>query len=414
MRQKSLWTKVAVGVILFAFSFAVIAGSISSPVYAHSSGGWGGGSWGGGSGGSWGGSGSWGGGRSWGGSWGGGRSWGGSYCCSYSYSYYPYYSGYYCGYGYYTYCSSPYYYGSYPYYNGYSNYYGANSAYSSAQYQLTVNTNPTSLASQVTGGGSYSYGSSASFSVSQAIVQTAPDTQYVFQGWTGGYSGSATSGSITMTSSATVTANYQPQYLLTVSAQPSGAPSPQGSGWFNSGSTASISVPSPIVSQNAGSQLAFNGWTVDGSSNQGGSTLSLQMNSPHVVVAQYVQQYYLTVQSPQGVTSGQGWYNAGSNAPISVSTPPSPMFGVNYVFDGWQGSIQSSSQSTTVLMNGPMTVTATWHQDYTVLYITIGAIIAIIAVAAFALIYTTKNRKEPNPPPQQVQPMQQVPNKTEN
>ena len=178
---------------------------------------------------------------------------------------------------------------------------------------LTVSANPSSLASQVTGGGSYSYGSTASFSVNQAIVQIAPNTQYVFQGWTGGYTGTATSGSITMTSSSTVTAVYQPQYLLTLSAQPSGSPSPQGSGWFNAGSTASISVPSQTVSQNAGSQLVFSGWTVDGSSSQGGSTLSLQMNAPHVVVAQYTQQYYLTVQSPQGVTSGQGWYNAGSN-----------------------------------------------------------------------------------------------------
>src|SRR5208282_5665462 len=391
MRQKSLWTKVAIGVILLALSFAVVAGSTSSPVYAaHWSGGsWGGGSWGGGR--SWGGSGGGGGGRSWGGSWRGG---GGSYCCSYSYGYYPYYSyyypyysSYYCGYGYYTYCSSPYYYGSYPYYN---NGYG-NSAYSSAQYQLTVSANPSSLASQVTGGGSYSYGSTASFSVSQAIVQTTPGTQYVFQGWTGGYTASATSGSVTMSASTTVTAVFQPQYMLTLSAQPSGAPSPQGSGWFNSGSTASVSVPSQTVSQNAGSQLVFNGWVVDGSSNQGGSTLSLQMNSPHTVVAQYAQQYYLTVQSPQGVTSGQGWYNAGSNAQISVSTPPSPMFGVNYVFDGWQGSMQSSSQSTTVLMNGPMTETATWHQDSTVLYITIAAIIAIIAVGG-ALFYKSKHK----------------------
>jgi len=386
--HNSIWSKVAIVVLVLAVSFTFAAGTASSPVYARY---WGGGGWGG-----------WGGGwRGWGGGW---RSWG--YCCSYSYWYYPYYSGYYCGYGYYTYCSYPYYYGSYPYYNGYS-------AFSPSQYQLTVNTNPSSLASQVTGGGSYSYGSTASFSVSQSVVQTAPDTRYVFQGWTGGYSGSATSGSITMTSSSTVTAVFQPQYLLTLSAQPSGAPSPQGSGWFNAGSTASISIPSQVVSQNAGSQLVFSGWTVDGSSNQGGSTLSLQMNSPHVVVAQYMQQYFLTVQSPQGVTSGQGWYNAGSNAPISVSTPPSPMFGVNWVFDGWQGSIQSSTQSTTVLMNGPMTVTAAWHQDYTVLYITVGAIVAVIVVAAFALIYATKNRKEPNPPPQQVQTVQQVPNKTE-
>ncbi len=394
MRQKSLWAKAAIGVILLAVSFAIVTGSAANPVYARH---WSGGGWGG----------SWSGGHHWSGGW------GGSYCCSYSYSswyypyyssYYPYYSSYYCGYGYSTYCSSPYYYGSY------SNYYGTNSAYSSSQYTLTVSANPSSLASQVTGGGSYSYGSTASFSVSQAIVQTAPDTQYVFQGWTGGYTGSATSGSITMTSSSTVTAVYQPQYLLTLSAQPSGAPSPQGSGWFNSGSTASISVPSQTVSQNPGSQLVFNGWMVDGSSNQGGSTLSLQMNSPHVVVAQYTQQYYLTVQSPQGVTSGQGWYNAGSNAQISVSTPSSPMFGVNWVFDGWQGSMQSSTQSATVVMNGPMTVTATWHQDYTVLYITVGAIIAVIAVAAFALLYTTKNRRE-NPPPQQVQQTQQVPEK---
>jgi phosphotransferase system glucose/maltose/N-acetylglucosamine-specific IIC component len=87
------------------------------------------------------------------------------------------------------------------------------------------------------------------------------------------------------------------------------------------------------------------------------------------------------------------------------------MFGVNWVFDGWQGSIQSSTQSTTVLVNGPMTVTAAWHQDYTVLYITVGAIIAIIAVAVFALLYATKNRKQTNQP-QQIQQIQQVPNKT--
>jgi len=283
-----------------------------------------------------------------------------------------YYSGYYFYNGYY-------YYGGYP-----SNY------YTTPQYQLTLNTNPSSLGG-VTGAGTYSSGSTASFSANQTISQ-APGTRYVFQGWTGAYSGTGGTGSITMTSSQTVTAQYQMQYFASVTQQPSSAPTPQGGGWFNAGSPATITVSSQNVTLGPGSQLVFNGWTVDGN-NQGGSTLTLQMNSPHTVVAQYTQQYYLTVQSPQGVTSGQGWYNAGSNAPISVSTPPSPMFGVNYVFDGWQGSIiQSSSQSTTVPMNGPMTVTATWHQDSTVLYMTIGAIIAIIAVAG-AVFYKSKHKK---------------------
>jgi len=194
-----------------------------------------------------------------------------------------------------------------------------------------------------------------------------------------------------MNSAQTITAQYQLQYFASVTQQPSSAPTPQGGGWYNGGSTATITAPSQNVNMGSGSQLVFNGWTVDGN-NQGGSTLTLQMNAPHTVVAQYVQQYYLTVQSPQGVTSGQGWYNAGTNAPISVSTPPSPMFGVSYVFDGWQGSMQSSSQSTTVLMNGPMTVTAAWHQDSTVLYATIGAIIAIVAVAG-AVLYKSKHKK---------------------
>jgi uncharacterized repeat protein (TIGR02543 family) len=195
-----------------------------------------------------------------------------------------------------------------------------------------------------------------------------------------------------MNSAQTVTAQYQLQYFVSVTQQPSSAPTSQGGGWYNAGATATITTPSQNVSLGPGSQLVFNGWTVDGSSNQGGSSLSLQMNSAHTVVAQYAQQYYLTVQSPQGIASGQGWYNAGTNAPISVSTPPSPMFGVNWVFDGWQGSIQSSTQSTTVLMNGPMTVTATWHQDSTILYITIGAIIAIIAVGG-AVFYKSKHKK---------------------
>jgi len=281
------------------------------------------------------------------------------------------------------------YYSGYYFYNGYY-YYGGYPAsyYSTPQYQLTVNTNPSTLGG-VTGAGTYSSGSTASFTANMSI-SPSPGTRYVFQGWTGAYSGTGNTGSIAMSSSQTVTAQYQLQYSASVTQQPSSAPAPQGGGWYNAGSTATITAPSQNVTLAPGSQLMFSGWTVDGN-NQGGSTLSLQMNAPHTIVAQYTQQYYLTVQSPQGVTSGQGWYNAGSNAQISVSTPPSPMFGVNWVFDGWQGSMQSSTPSATVVMNGPMTETAAWHQDSTVLYITIAAIIAIIAVGG-ALFYKSKHK----------------------
>ena len=223
-------------------------------------------------------------------------------------------------------------------------------------------------------------------------------SRYVFTQWTGDYTGNSLSGSVTMDAAKTVTAVYQLQYSLSVSAQPSSAGTLQGSGWFNSGTSTVLSVPSQVIpGQNSGSRLVFSGWTVDGSTSQTGSALTIQMNAPHTVVAQYNQQYYLTVSSDQGTASGAGWYNAGATASISASTPPNPSYGINMVFDGWQGDIQSSSQSATVMMDGPKSVTATWRADPTVLYVTVAVIVAAIAVAIWAGALVWRRRSSGGP-----------------
>jgi ribosomal protein L37E len=256
---------------------------------------------------------------------------------------------------------------------------------------LTVNANPSSLSGQVTGGGSYSSGASASFS-GASVVQVSKDTRYVFTGWSGDFSGSSVSGSVTMDAAKTVTAGYQLQYYLTVNVQPSSVPSVQRSGWYNAGDMVSFSVPSSqAVSVGDGARLVFSGWSVDGNSQ--GSTLNLQMNAPHVVTAQYKQQYYLKVLSDRGVSSGEGWYDGGSYAQFSVSTPSSPSFGVNLIFNGWQGDVQSASQSSRVLMDGPKTVTATWSTDATVLYATIAGVIIAIALIAVAAFYSSQRKR---------------------
>ena len=139
---------------------------------------------------------------------------------------------------------------------------------------------------------------------------------------------------------------------------------------------------------------------------QTGSSLTVQMNAPHTVIAQYNQQYYLTVSSNQGSVSGQGWYDAGSTAQISASTPPSPSYGINMVFNGWQGGIQSSSQSTTILMDGPKSVTATWNTDPTVLYVTVALVIAAIAVVVVVGALVGGRRRETEWRPTQTQYVQ--------
>ena len=312
----------------------------------------------------------------WGGNWGRHWSWGGSYY--YSYWYYPYY------------------YYAYPYcYSTWSPYYWCHTAYyyyspAPSSYTLTVSTDPSSLGT-VNGGGSYTSGSSASFSVTQSTVQVSPNTRYVFDHWSGDYSGVGTSGTVTLNNGMSVTAVYELQYYLSVNAQPQNAPAAQGAGWYNAGATATVQSESQTVGD-SGSRLVFQGWSVDGQPTQAGSTLSVVMNAPHTVTAQYGQQYYLNVQTDQGVASGSGWYDAGSTAQIYVSTPVSTQYGVSIVFNGWRGGTQSTSQSTTLIMDGPKNVIATWRTDSTILYMTITAMIIAVLIVAGVMAFIARGR----------------------
>ena len=324
----------------------------------------------------------------------------------YGYYGYPYYySSYPTSSCYYGYDGYPYYgYNGYPYYYSYYDYSGYYSA--PAKYQLSVTTDPFGLGT-ATGNGTYTSGSSASFTVSQNTVQKSPSMRYVFSHWTGDYSGVGTSGSITMDGARKIVAVYQLQYHLDVGVQPQSAPLPllQGSGWYNVGDTATLSVSQQILDAQDGSRQVFVGWNVDGRSNSTSVSLSVIMNSAHVVSAQYKEQYYLKVMTDQGVPFGEGWYDAGSTANISVSTPVSKQYGVSIVFNGWQGDLQSNSQSATVPMDKPKTVIASWRSDPSVLNLTIalGIVTAFViagSILAYALLGRRTSRPQPVPPVQ--------------
>ncbi len=331
------------------------------------------------------------------------------YPVDYCSNYYGYYNMTYWGYyGYYGYYGYPYYYSGYPTsscYYGYNGYYGYPYYYSyydysdyystPAKYQLSVTTDPFGLET-ATGNGTYTSGTSASFTVSQNTVQKSPNMRYVFSHWSGDYSGVGTSGSVTMDGARKVVAVYQLQYHLDVGVQPQSAPLPmlQGDGWYNVGDTATLSVSQQILDAQDGSRLVFVGWNVDGRSNSTSVSLSVKMNSAHVVSAQYKEQYYLKVMTDQGVPFGEGWYDAGSTANIYVSTPVSKQYGVSIVFNGWQGDLQSGSQSATVPMDKPKTVIASWRSDPSVLNLTIAlGIVAAFVIAGSILAYALLARR---------------------
>ena len=69
-----------------------------------------------------------------------------------------------------------------------------------------------------------------------------------------------------------------------------------------------------LVSGGTGIQYAFTGWSSGGTYY---ASDAITMNGPYTDTAEYVTQFYLTVTGGDGASTGQGWYNTGSDATAS-------------------------------------------------------------------------------------------------
>jgi len=200
-----------------------------------------------------------------------------------------------------------------------------------------------------------------------SLVDTGKGTRYVFTSWDDGY----TSASRTISRGGVYTANYKTQYQLTIK---SAYGQPKGADWYDSDSTAAISV----VSVDEGTtRRIFTGWSGDFSG--GAATASVIMNSPKTITANWRTDYLLTMESAYGQPKGEGWYESGSTATISIV----PVQGIiiRHIFTGWSGDFTATTATTSVTMNSPKAITANWRTDYTQLYIIIAGVIGIIVLA---------------------------------
>ena len=323
------------------------------------------------------------------------------------------YPGYYC-YHHPWWCSSyywDYYWWPYPYY-----YYPTTTYQTTNTFELDVATNPAGIVA-VIGNGTYDEGTAVSFSVTSLIVPLNANQRYVFSYWGGDFSGASPSGTVTMTSKKSVTANYQLQNFLKVSADPLGIASATGEGWYLP--TDSVTVgPVPLsISGGDGTRYVFQQWTID-SAPVTGNSVEITMDSPHTVVAHYKTQYLLTASSDYGIVQGGGWYDAGSSATFSVTTEVDTSYGVKQIFVKWTGDTESTSATTAIRMDSPHTLRAVWRTDSTILYATIVlAICAAFAVGIgltmFAIVKLRDPKPAPAPPPKTVAAVEPVPEKLE-
>ncbi|MDH7563921.1 MAG: PKD domain-containing protein [Candidatus Bathyarchaeota archaeon] len=198
------------------------------------------------------------------------------------------------------------------------------------------------------------------------------------------------SGTLTVTSSGSVTGNYvvHGKYQVTfdqtgvgvdfagtvvvIDGTPYGVSSLPVSFWWDNGSTHSFAFASPL---NVGSDKRYV-WT----STVGLSTLqsgSLTVSASGSVTGNYETQYYLVLAtSPPGVASpsGFGWYDANTYATISTPAYVDIVPGASrYRFNGWTTPDMSeitdpTRTPTTVLMDKGKTVTANYVVQYKITF----------------------------------------------
>jgi hypothetical protein len=229
----------------------------------------------------------------------------------------------------------------------------------STEYQLTMNRNT---------GGSVSPSTGWRTPGEVVTITATPDVAYDFIGWDGvgdgSYTGPDSVTTVTMNGPVTQTALFEPQMLVTVATNPTGRSitvdggdytSPQSFAWLPA-SSHTIGVASPQTT--GGSRYTWASWS-DG----GAQSHSVSPNADITYTASFSTEYLLTMQSSAGgtVSPVTTWRPAGSVIPIHADADS------GYVFAGWSGSGSGSYSGpdslASVTLNGPITESASFHQE---------------------------------------------------
>src|SRR5208283_3226816 len=101
------------------------------------------------------------------------------------------------------------------------------------------------------------------------------------------------------------------------------------------------------------SRLIFNGWSGDMTTNA--TLLQVNMTKPVSLKANWITQYYVTIISPTGSPTGNGWYNAGQIATVGVQSTVQYSNGTRLVFTGWNSTTLGKTPSAQITVNAPTT-----------------------------------------------------------
>jgi hypothetical protein len=127
---------------------------------------------------------------------------------------------------------------------------------------------------------------------------------------------------------------------------------------------------------------------------------SVTVSSDQQITFTYKVQYYLSINNAYDQATGSDWYSDGSTATFSLKSGTVPMPGLagllggKFVFEKWTGSAEDSSLKGTISITGPASISASWKEDYSILYVVVALIIALGAGGLLAYSRLVRGRRK--------------------
>jgi len=200
---------------------------------------------------------------------------------------------------------------------------------------------------RIPGAISVAEGASVNFTVRDKIE--AGLTRWLFRGYEKAESESTMS----------VVAVYDTYHYVSVSTPVSRA---SGGGWYEANSTVTVAVADTVVELPNGTRLVFAGWR--GSLNSSSPSVQLKVDSPKVLTALWVREYYVSASPP--LSGCSGWYREGS--PLGCEIPEVIRYGNGSrdVLREVYLNSKAAGRKPQVAVRGPLEVRAEYVRQYLV------------------------------------------------
>ena len=159
--------------------------------------------------------------------------------------------------------------------------------------------------------------------------------------------------------------------------------SPTPSAEVNAGDSFSVTVTSP--EGDANHQRICTGYSRDGGAPVSGTSyIFTNVQADHNITFNWQEQYYLTVISSVGSTTGEGWYDVGTTTSVSLSSSTvSTGSNTREVFTGWSGDASGAGPTSSLMtIDGAKTAITNWATQYQVTYATSGNVLEVIGPSA--------------------------------